>query len=152
MHLFLNFWAICGPIIGILLGSSLSTKNERRRWMMDNKRAEYRTLLTTISDCGSQFILSYGMGRTLLEAHQRRLLSDSARRLADVVTNRLFIADEVHKLDISKRFQAATSALKPVAQTLASERVCGFLAKTKAAESLDNEAPRTNCNKDGSRS
>ena len=46
-------WSILGPLVGVMLGAWLATRNQRRHWLLDNKRAEYRKLLTTLSECAS---------------------------------------------------------------------------------------------------
>ena len=108
----LHVWAVVGPLVGILLGGRLTTKNQRKPWLLDNKRGEYRKLLTALSDCGAHFILAYGAGRTLREGRQQRLLQDAARKLADVVSDRPFIADGVRDRSVSDRFTKAVNALK----------------------------------------
>src|SRR5713226_4251307 len=42
----MTIWAAVGPLLGVALGSYLSTRTQRRHWVMDNKKQEYRELLT----------------------------------------------------------------------------------------------------------
>jgi hypothetical protein len=37
------------PLLGVLLGGWLTNRNQRRDWVADNMKQEYRELLTTLS-------------------------------------------------------------------------------------------------------
>ena len=111
LAIFLNVWAVVGPLVGVALGSWLATKNQRKHWLMDNKRAEYRKLLTTLSDCGSKFLTVYGHVPALTDSTERRMIREAARSSANVIYNRLFIASELRKLNIMDRWTNATSTL-----------------------------------------
>jgi hypothetical protein len=97
--------------MGILLGSWLSTKNQRTHWILDNKRDEYRELLTTIADAGSNLIVHYGTSPIAVSGQEEFRIGEIARRSVDVIYNRLFIAKAVADLGIMKRWQDAISAL-----------------------------------------
>jgi hypothetical protein len=54
-------WSAAGPLVGVLVGSWLTTWTQRKHWLMDNKRAEYRKLLSTLSSCGTRFAMIHGV-------------------------------------------------------------------------------------------
>jgi hypothetical protein len=112
MTIFLNIWAAVGPLLGVALGSWLTTRNQRRQWILDNKRAEYRKLLTTLTDCGTKFIVFYGAMPAVMEAKEQRMIGETARKSANVIYNRLFVASEMEKLNIDTRWQNAISTLQ----------------------------------------
>jgi hypothetical protein len=56
-----SIWTFAAALVGIAFGSWLTVKNQRKQWLLDNKRAEYRKLLTTIADAGSRLVVHYGM-------------------------------------------------------------------------------------------
>src|SRR5271168_2644745 len=109
---FINVWAVIGPPAGIVLGSWLATRNQRRHWLLDNKRAEYRELLTTIAEAGGKFVVFYGREPIMASGDERFAIGETARPSVDVIYNRLFIADEVEKLNIQRRWEGAISALQ----------------------------------------
>ena len=109
---FLNVWAIAGPFVGILLGSWLTTRNQRRHWLLDNKRSEYRELLTTIADSGSKLLVFWGRNPVVASGEEQFTIGETARQSVDVIYNRLFIADEVKKLDVLKRWEATIDGLR----------------------------------------
>jgi hypothetical protein len=109
---FLNIWAIVGPIVGILLGSWLTTRNQSRHWLLDNKRSEYRELLTTIADAGSKLLVFWGRNPVVASGEEQFMIGETARQSVDVIYNRLFISDEVKKLDVLKRWETAIDELR----------------------------------------
>jgi hypothetical protein len=111
-QIYLNIWAVIGPPAGIVLGSWLATRNQRKHWLLDNKRAEYRELLTTIAEAGGKFVVFYGMEPIVATGEQQFMIGETARTSVDVIYNRLFIAHEVEKLHIQKRWETAISALQ----------------------------------------
>ena len=99
---FLNVWAIVGPFVGIFLGSWLTTKNQHRHWLLDNKRSETRDLLTTIADSGSKLLVFWGRDSVGASGEEKFMIRETARQSVDVIYNGLFIADEVKKLNVLK--------------------------------------------------
>jgi hypothetical protein len=111
-QILLNIWAICGPLMGILLGSWLTTKNQRRHWILDNKRDEYRELLTTIADAGSNLLVHFGVNPIVMSGDEEFRTGEIARKSVDVMYNRLFIAKTVADLGIMKRWEDAIRVLQ----------------------------------------
>jgi hypothetical protein len=109
---FLNIWAIVGPLVGILLGSWLTTKNQQRHWLLDNKRSEYRELLTSIADAGSKLLVFWGGNPIVATGEEQFMIGETARQSGDVIYNRLFISHEVEKMDLLKRWESAIDVLR----------------------------------------
>jgi len=102
-------WSILGPLVGVLLGAWLATRNQRRHWLLDNKRAEYRKLLTTLSECASKCVIAYG--RSTAEGRDLRVAHEAMRVSTTVIYSRLFIAKRVQELELRKRWTEAISLL-----------------------------------------
>ena len=107
-----KIWAAVGPLIGVGVGSWLTLRTQRKLWVLDNKRAEYRKLLTTLTDCGSNLARVYGHMGGVGGAKEERLVAESARKSANVIFNRLFIAREIIALKIMDRWTTAVSTLQ----------------------------------------
>lgn len=42
-------WSIIGPLVGLLIGAWLSRSWQRKQWVLEGKKAEYRELISTLS-------------------------------------------------------------------------------------------------------
>jgi len=42
-------WASVGPLVGVLVGALLARSWDRRKWINENRKQEYRELLTTLT-------------------------------------------------------------------------------------------------------
>lgn len=105
-------WAILGPLVGVLIGGYITTRTQRKQWIRDNKRTEYRELLTTIADAGGKFVVFYGTYPIVANPSEQFAIGETARTSVDVIYNRLFIAKEIEELEIQRRWENAISALR----------------------------------------
>ncbi|MGH9689286.1 MAG: hypothetical protein ACRD5K_19635 [Candidatus Acidiferrales bacterium] len=105
-------WPALGPLVGIFIGVFLTTRTQKRQWIRDNKRTEYRELLTTIADAGGKFVVYYGIEPVVLTPSEQFEVGETARTSVDVIYNRLFIAKAVEELGIQKRWEKAISLLR----------------------------------------
>jgi hypothetical protein len=46
---FYRVWAVAGPLAGVGLGAWLTARWQRKKWILDNKLAEYRGILDALS-------------------------------------------------------------------------------------------------------
>jgi hypothetical protein len=46
---FYQIWAVLGPLVGVCLGAWLTARWQRKKWILDNKLAEYRGILDSLS-------------------------------------------------------------------------------------------------------
>ena len=51
-----KFWAAAGPLVGVLLGALLGRSWDRRKWLNDNRKEEYRELITALTDAAVALI------------------------------------------------------------------------------------------------
>src|SRR5580693_7186980 len=49
VSIFFAIWGVVGPIVGLGFGHYLSASSERRRWIADNEKEEYRKLLGALA-------------------------------------------------------------------------------------------------------
>ncbi len=107
MRVFLNVWAAVGPLMGVALGGWLAMRNQRVLWILDNKRSEYRKLLSTITRDYTTFMNLSGAGTTGPEQRKREQVHLEA---LNVIRDRLFIAKEVSEMDIARKWSEAIGA------------------------------------------
>jgi len=46
---FYQVWAVCGPLIGVFIGSLLASKWQRQQWIRENKKADYRRIFDALN-------------------------------------------------------------------------------------------------------
>jgi hypothetical protein len=102
-------WLVAGPLVGVLIGAQLATRNQKRHWVMDNKRAEYRKLLTTLTRTYTTLMNVYSdstrTGKEELKCERLRL------EALNVIRDRIFIAREVREMNLSMKWSTAVGAL-----------------------------------------
>ena len=101
-------WSAIGPLVGVLIGAGLTSRIQRRQWLADKKKEEYRELFAVLTE-------SYG---ELLQLHQAdELTVDVVNkiqiRVVNVVHNRIFTSDGVMtKMDVFKEWSDALAKLR----------------------------------------
>jgi hypothetical protein len=105
-------WPALGPLVGICIGAYLTTLNQKRQWIRDNKRTEYRELLTAIGDAAGKYVLYYGKDHVVVTSSEQREIWETTRATLSVIYNRLFVAKEVEGLHIQRRWENALTALR----------------------------------------
>jgi hypothetical protein len=102
-------WPAVGPLVGVLIGGWISVRNQRQHWILDNKRAEYRKLMSTLTRSYTALVAAYSAGsmsgKTERQCWQYRLQAQN------VIKDRIFIAKEVSEMGISKKWTLAVSQL-----------------------------------------
>lgn len=99
-------WAALGPLVGVCIGAYLAKRWQRDQWIADNKRSEYRKLLTTLAKTFTSILELHTSGVALGPKEQRALFNLEVRASA-VMLDRIFIADEIKELDLIKRWNQA---------------------------------------------
>lgn len=98
-------WSVLGPLVGIAIGSYLTTHSQKTHWVLDNRRAEYRKLLSTLTRSYSGIVNIYSRGlisgRDELKAENLRLES------LNVIRDRIFIAKEVGDMGLLQKWASA---------------------------------------------
>jgi hypothetical protein len=101
-----NAWAVIGPLVGIFIGAHVTQRGQRNQWMADNKKSEYRELLTTLTKTftGIVQLRAPGVG---LGPHEQRTISDFEAQSLVVIRDRIFIAKEVESMNLIARWNQA---------------------------------------------
>jgi hypothetical protein len=106
-HGWLSIWGVVGPLIaallGVLLGSYLAVRGQRKQWIADNKKQEYRELLTTLTKAYQE--LAALNAPIVIQSKEDRQNYEEAMKLAEtVILDRIFISKEVAEMNLVKRW------------------------------------------------
>lgn len=107
-------WAAIGPLVGVIIGAWLSEHWQHRRWILDNKTAEYRGILDALTACHIQLLAFIGictyapakltLQREALIASEQRALAEKAVSLSQAMADRLFIRKALAKRGVRQEF------------------------------------------------
>jgi hypothetical protein len=97
-------------LLGVILGAYLTRSWQRKQWLLDSKKAEYRELLSVLSQA-AHYILNnsphleqpnpFG---SLKSGEQERLSDEAVDRGHAIIADRIFIADTIAREKIDQRW------------------------------------------------
>ena len=103
---FLTLWAAVGPIAGVLIGHYLLRGAQRRQWVSDNRLKEWRELIEVLI---SAFAIILRVRAIDVKGEQnRRELHENGLRAIEVISNRVFIHDDVERIRLLDQWNNAT--------------------------------------------
>jgi hypothetical protein len=111
MHALLTVWAAVGPLVGVLLGGYLAMRVQKRHWVLDNQKEEYRELLSTLTE-SFNVILDFHTPMVAHGSEEQRAAHAAHLRALAVIGDRLFISEEVKKIDLLNRWRAAVHEIE----------------------------------------
>jgi hypothetical protein len=105
-------WSVIGPLAGVCIGAWLSRSWQRKQWVLESKKGEWRELISCLSQ-SAHFILNNsphligpgGMGG-LKSGEQERQSDEAIDRGHTVIADRIFIADIMEREKIGDRWLA----------------------------------------------
>jgi hypothetical protein len=111
----LNFltkaWSGIGPLVGVCVGAWLSRSWQRKQWELESKKAEYRELISCLSQ-SAHFILnnsphlSRGAVFNVKSGEQERQSDEAIDRGHAIIADRIFIADFMEREKVGDRWLA----------------------------------------------
>jgi hypothetical protein len=103
-----DIWSVAGPLVGVLIGAYVANRNQRKHWIADNKKQEYRELLTALTRAFGAMLELRGAGMIALGPEDQRAYGAMETQALQIIRDRLFIADEVTQMDLLNRWADAT--------------------------------------------
>jgi hypothetical protein len=105
----LTVWGVVVPLVALAYGHHLVTASQRKQWVLDNKRQEYRELLSTLSQ-SAYYILrnSPHLGFGIISAktgEQERKADEADVEARRIIHDRIFIAGTIQDEKILERWQ-----------------------------------------------
>jgi hypothetical protein len=95
-------WAVIGPFLGVLVGAWLTARWQRKQWILDNKKAEYRQLLDAVQAYRWHLLNRLAAIRGPLVAIDARTYNEEAAArehsratLNNCLADRLFIRERI---------------------------------------------------------
>jgi hypothetical protein len=103
-------WAAAGPLVGVLIGAYIANRNQRRQWVGNCKKEEYRELISVLTKALSTYLRFHSFG--VAGPEDQRSQADALDRVEETTRDRIFIAPVVKRLGVIKRWHAATTLIE----------------------------------------
>jgi len=102
----LGIWGAVGPLVGVIVGHVLTRSWQQRQWLLDQRKEEWRELLSTLTASFATICKLTGPVMVLDGNDMQKL--DEAQTLAQTtIRDRIFIAKEVKELKIYELWVSA---------------------------------------------
>jgi len=102
--IFLTLWAAVGPLVGILIGHYLVRSWQRRQWLADNQKEEYRKVLAGLNRL-HMLLTKQSCGKNVQE------LELAMEEISIALNTSLFITDFLEKTKVAGDVLAAARKL-----------------------------------------
>jgi hypothetical protein len=96
-------WIALGPLVGVIVGAYLAGRDRRLTWLADNKKEEYRELISAFTKGLSTYIQQYAV-QTIRSGEDERILRGVLANILEVTRSRLFIAKEINLNTLARRW------------------------------------------------
>ena len=98
-------WVVVGPLVGVLIGAYVANRNQRKHWSLDNKRLEYRELISTLA---RSFTTIVNVESRPERSRENAMEGETAKMQAlNVIRDRIFIGMIVKRLQLFDRWTEA---------------------------------------------
>jgi hypothetical protein len=102
-------WGVIGPLVGVVIGAWLSRSWQRKQWVLDSKKAEYRELLSTLSQSIHSIMSNWEFPAEVVKVDEQikeqRQRHDAYFAGEKVLKDRIFIDKKVHDAGIFQRWE-----------------------------------------------
>jgi hypothetical protein len=114
-----QLWAAVGPLVGVSVGAWLSARWQRKKWILDNKTSEYRSLFDALS--AYRFVLTeyhalYEIAMAVVPAQKKYdddiKLARAMNSVTDAFADRIFTRRAIAKSGARNDWRAYSERLK----------------------------------------
>jgi hypothetical protein len=98
-------WSGVGPLVGVLIGAWLTRSWQRKQWVLEGKKAEYRELISTLSESFHCIVKNWPAGLVTAVSHETLRETLEAEVAGQrVVEDRIFIENQLRAAQIRDRW------------------------------------------------
>lgn len=104
-----ELWAIVGPFVGVFVGAYIASRNQKRQWIGDCKKEEYRELLAVMSSSLSSYLSAHA-SLIPIGPERNKALTTALVSVFETIQSRIFIEPVMDKLCVFNRWSKITDA------------------------------------------
>lgn len=105
-------WAALGPLVGVLVGAYVANRNQRRQWLMDNRKREYQELITSLTVAAMGQIDQYARGPGNISGEEIEVVNGKYLESIRIIQDRIFIAHELDAMELFDRWGESVKKLQ----------------------------------------
>jgi hypothetical protein len=98
-------WPVVSVLIGVLVGAYIANRNQKKQWVADNKKQEYRELMTALSEAFNA-VLDETVPNVAYGPEEQRAFARAKTKLVTAIGDRIFIAQELREMKVLDRWQS----------------------------------------------
>ena len=110
LTLLLSIWAGLGPMVGLGAGHFLTRSWQREQWLRDQRRTEYREVITALVSAGID-ITEYLHAKGTLNERPKKLFVKAFKIGAQTIMDRVYIAKDLETIKAGDRYLTITESL-----------------------------------------
>src|SRR6267378_2982277 len=99
----LGIWAALGPLVGVYYGHVLSKRWQKEHWIAENKKQEYRELLTTLTRTFGS-IVNISLAMIAHGPEEQRAHAEMEAQALMTIRDRIFIAGELREMKLGEKW------------------------------------------------
>jgi hypothetical protein len=136
IHWLYVVWAAIGPLVGVIIGAWLTSRWQRKQWVLDNKAREYREALDALNTYRrallSHLATQAGAVQAMNAGQTVMALAQSQVHLDSVLADRIFTLDAVANSGVRDelmRFYQSQISANPPSITLTTQSIADMHLK-----------------------
>jgi hypothetical protein len=107
----LGIWSALGPLVGILIGHSITKAWQKEQWIAENKKQEYRELLSILSKAFT-LLVHYHLNETEQSSEDEARVAEAEADALRTMHDRIFIVKEIQEENVLPRWINAVREFK----------------------------------------
>jgi hypothetical protein len=139
-----DVWTAVGPLLGVLVGALLARSWDKKKWMNDNRKEEFRELITALTEAATAIM---GNHHHIRDHTQTTEEGDKAlgkyMNALNIIKSRIFVAKNVNEMNLFDRwgegFKTITTTGSIIQFEDVFEKIRDELIERATREAVDSE-------------
>jgi hypothetical protein len=107
-----DVWTAIGPLLGVFVGAFLTRSWDKKKWMNDNRKEEYRELMSSLTEAATAMMKRwYPATINTVTREEVQMSSDKYLLALKVIKTRIFIANDMKEMNLFDRFGEAVHTM-----------------------------------------
>lgn len=105
-----EIWGYIGPLVGLYAGNYLTKSSQRKQWLLDRRREEFREVVSAMTHATVE-LQAYMASKTSSTPQPFTEWLGAFKDAGKILADRIFIANDLNEADIPTRYMDAAAKL-----------------------------------------